>query len=72
MTNLITEKLKVDSSAIKYMVYNYDLSTLKVKFNYGGEYTYFKVSTDEFISMKYAPSIGKHFNEKVKAKYEFI
>ena len=31
----LTEKLKVESDAIDYMEYDYDVNTLLVKFNYG-------------------------------------
>ena len=53
------------------MVYDYDMNTLTVKFNYGKEYMYFKVPSDTFISMKYSESIGKFFNKKIKKEYNF-
>jgi hypothetical protein len=67
----ITEKLQVESSAIDYMEYDYDINTLLVKFNYGKKYSYFKVPSDTFISMKYSESIGKYFNEKIRNDYNF-
>ena len=67
----LTEKLKVESDAIDYMKYDYDVNTLLVKFNYGGIYSYFKVPSDTFISMKYSDSIGKFFNEKIRNDYSF-
>mgnify|MGYP001195972285 FL=1 len=71
MRKYITEKLEVDSEAINHMIYDYDLNTLTVKFNYGKEYMYFKVPSDTFISMKYSESIGKFFNHKIKKQYNF-
>ena len=67
----LTEKLKVESDAIDYMEYDYDVNTLLVKFNHGGIYSYFKVPSDTFISMKYSDSIGKFFNEKIRNDYSF-
>ena len=67
----LTEKLKVESDAIDYMKYDYDVNTLLVKFNHGGIYSYFKVPSDTFISMKYSDSIGKFFNEKIRNDYSF-
>ena len=54
------------------MEYDYDINTLLVKFNYGKKYSYFKVPSDTFISMKYSESIGKYFNEKIRNNYSFI
>ena len=71
MRKYITEKIKVESDAIDYMVYDYDMNTLTVKFNYGKEYMYFKVPSDTFISMKYSESIGKFFNKKIKKEYNY-
>ena len=68
----LTEKLQVESSAIDYMEYDYDINTLLLIFNYGKKYSYFKVPSDTFISMKYSPSIGKYFNEKIRNNYSFI
>lgn len=67
----LTEKIQVESSAIDYMEYDYDLNTLLVKFNYGKKYSYYKVSSETFISMKYSDSIGKYFNKKIRNNHSF-
>ena len=70
MKNITYENVNVNSLAIKSLRYFTDTKLLMVKFNNDNNYGYKNVSWDTYISLKYADSIGKFFNAKIKNNYE--
>ena len=73
MIKLNKEVVYVNSMAISKAEYDYGNEILDLKFNDGKTYSYIGVSTNTFLSMKYAESIGKFINKHIiKAnKYEY-
>jgi hypothetical protein len=71
MTKINNEKLSVDSSAIITISYSYESNQLSVTFVNGKTYLFNKVQSDEFLSLKYAESIGKYFNRHIKNNYNY-
>ena len=59
MIKLNKEVVYVNSMAISKAEYDYGNEILDLKFNDGKTYSYIGVSTNTFLSMKYAESIGK-------------
>lgn len=70
------EYVAVESSNIRAIGYNPDLSILGVQFNNGMEYHYFNVPYTVFESLlqvsSSGESVGKYFNAKIRnSEYEY-
>lgn len=66
---------KVDSSNIEGLAYLSESKVLKIRFSGGGEYVYKNVEELQYKNIMNAKSIGKYFNDNIKAfpdKYKFI
>jgi len=70
MNKINYEHADVNSLAIKSLRYFTKPKLLMIKFNNDTNYGYKNVSWDTYISLKYADSIGKFFNSKIKNNYE--
>lgn len=65
----------VESSNIEGLAYLSESKILKIKFKGGGEYIYKGVEELQYKNIQNAKSIGKYFNDNIKAfpdKYKFI
>lgn len=63
-------KLKpVSSSSISHVGHDPQTQTLTVKFANGGLYHYDGVPASEHDALMSAPSVGKHFAERIRNKY---
>lgn len=65
----------VESSNIEGISYLSESKTLKIRFKGGGEYIYKGVEELQYKNIQNAKSIGKYFNDNIKAfpdKYKFI
>jgi hypothetical protein len=60
----------VTSSNIKSIGHDPQNRTLHVEFNSGKVYEYGGVSAGEHAALVNADSVGKHFNEHIKAHYQ--
>ncbi len=70
MNKITYEHAEVNSLAIRSLKYFTNKKLLMVKFNNDDNYGYKNVSWDTYISFKYADSIGKFFNSKIRNNYE--
>lgn len=71
--SILTEP--VESSNIEGISYLSESKTLKIRFKGGGEYIYRNVEELQYKNIQNAKSIGKYFNDNIKAfpdKYKFI
>lgn len=71
MNNIVTETIEIESSAITSVIYDYEGKKLYISFVSDIKYCYLDVPHDIFISLKYAESVGKYFNEFVKNDYDY-
>ena len=71
MIKINNEKVSVNSSAIITISYSYDDNSLSVTFVNGKTYLFSDVQSNEFLSLKYAESIGKYFNRHIKNNYNY-
>lgn len=62
----MSETVKVNSSAISEVTYNYDTHILTIQFVRGAKYDYPEVPPVEFEKLISAPSVGKYFNTTIK------
>lgn len=62
----MSETVKVDSSAISKVTYDYNTKILTIQFVRGAEYAYPGVPVTEFNNLISAPSVGKYFNAHIK------
>jgi hypothetical protein len=69
--NIAKEKITVNSSAIISILYSYDEKELTVQFVNNKRYLFKEVNINDFISLKYAESIGKYFNRHIKNNYNY-
>lgn len=69
--NIAKEKITVNSSAIISILYSYDEKELTVQFINNKRYLFKEVNINDFISLKYAESIGKYFNRHIKNNYNY-
>ena len=63
----MSKTVKVESSAISEVTYDYDTKTLTIQFVRGAEYDYPNVPEEEFNNLVSAPSVGKYYNQHIKA-----
>ena len=59
---IMSETVKVNSSAISEVTSNYDTHVLTIQFVRGAEYDYPEVPAIEFKNLISAPSVGKYYN----------
>lgn len=62
----MSETVKVNSSAISEVTYNYDTHVLTIQFVRGAEYDYPEVPATEFKNLVSAPSVGKYYNAHIR------
>jgi hypothetical protein len=67
MTNLIKDKINVNSAAIKLAEYNYKTNELTLTFINDRQYLYKSVEPFVFEGMRNAESIGKFINTHIKS-----
>jgi hypothetical protein len=67
MTNLIKDKINVNSAAIKLAEYNYKTNELTLTFINDRQYLYKSVEPFVFEGMRNAESIGKFINKHIKS-----
>lgn len=60
------ETIKVNSTAISEVTYDYNTHILTIQFVRGAEYAYPDVPVTEFQKLVSAPSVGKYFNTHIK------
>lgn len=65
-------KVIIDSTNIKEVEYFPETSTLTVVFKNGSVYDYLDVSVQDYISLLYSSSKGKHFAEHIRTKKKFV
>lgn len=61
------ETIKVNSTAISEVSYDKDTQILRIQFIRGTEYDYPNVPEKEFRNLVSAPSVGKYYNQHIKA-----
>lgn len=61
--------MKVKSSTLNQIEYDYETHTLQVEFRQGSIYKYFEVPEEAYESLIQAESIGKYFNSNIKRQY---
>ena len=64
-------RVKVESSTIAEIGFDYENKTLEVKFNKGAVYHYFDVPDHEVFYLIFAKSIGSHFMGKIAKVYKY-
>jgi KTSC domain len=64
------QRQAVKSSVILSVGYDARSATLEVRFRNGRLYEYFGVPPEEVRALLTADSVGKYFNEVIKAKYQ--
>lgn len=65
----------IESSNIEGLAYLAESKILKIRFSGGGEYIYKNVEELQYKNIMNAKSIGKYFNDNIKAfpdKYQFV
>lgn len=60
----------VKSSQIASVGYDATTKTMEIKFKTGGHYSYPGVTPDVHAKFMAAESIGKHFSQHIRGKYE--
>lgn len=60
----------VESSTIKALGYNAENLELHVQFKSGHYHVYRGVSPAQYTAFKTAESLGKHFHERIKGRFE--
>ncbi len=61
----------VSSSNISSIGYDENASILEIEFSDGIIYQYFGVSSQVFVSLKTACSIGSYFHKHIKQNYQY-
>lgn len=61
----------VSSSNINSIGYDENASILEIEFKDGGVYQYFGVSSQTFVSLKTAISVGSYFHKHIKPNYRY-
>lgn len=62
----------VKSSTIKSIAYDYGMQRMEVKFHKSGTYVYEDFPHQEYEKLMNADSLGTHFNNNIKGKFETI
>ncbi len=65
------EHKPVKSSNIDSIAYDPDTSEMQVRFRGGGTYSYAKVPQTVVDGLMNADSVGSHFHQHIKGKYDF-
>ena len=65
------ERLRVESSNLESVGYDYKLGTLEIEFKVGSVYQYFNVPASDFDQLMATPSKGSYFDEHIKNNYQF-
>ena len=66
------KRLRVNSSVIRSLGYDYTTSTLEVEFKTGQLYRYRPVPRAKFNALKGAESKGRYFNANIRDRFPFI
>jgi len=67
----IMDRIAIDSSVITALTYDELAETLRVEFRSGRIYLYSAVPLTAYQSLINAPSVGAHFNRKVRDRYRY-
>ena len=62
---------RVDSSAVVSVGYDKKRRILEVEVEGGAVYQYLDVPAREYFALVSAESVGRYYNEQIKAGYEF-
>jgi hypothetical protein len=62
---------KVKSSTIESVGHNPDTNTMRIRFNNGVEYDYFKMNAEQHAAFVGAESVGSYFHANIKGKFEY-
>lgn len=62
----------VESSQIKALGYEPETQTLAVQFNNGATYQYADVPEYQWEALRSADSVGRHFAQSIKGRYETL
>lgn len=65
------ERIEVESSNIKAIWYNKDISILEIEFTNNSVYQYLEVPEDEYIGIMNADSHWKYLNSNIKPFYKY-
>lgn len=65
MNNAI-EMIRVTSSNVYSIGYNFDKKSVIVEFHDGSQYEYYNVSEREFLALRDADSVGKYLDQNYK------
>jgi hypothetical protein len=62
---------RVDSSAVVSVGYDRKRRVLEVEVEGGAVYQYLDVPAREYFALVSAESVGRYYNQRIKAEYEF-
>lgn len=62
---------RVESSAVVSVGYDKARRVLEVEIDGGAVYQYFDVPAREYFALVSADSIGRYYNQQIKANYDF-
>lgn len=62
---------RVDSSAVASVGYDRKRHVLEVEVEGGAIYQYLDVPAREYFALVSADSVGRYYNQQIKANYEF-
>ena len=62
---------RVDSSAVVSVGYDQKRRLLEVEIDGGAIYQYLDVPAREYFALVSADSVGRYYNQRIKAEYEF-
>jgi hypothetical protein len=63
---------RVDSSAVVSVGYDKKRRVLEVEVEGGAVYQYLDVPAREYFALVSAESVGRYYNQRIKADYEFL
>ncbi|MBX9597065.1 MAG: KTSC domain-containing protein [Burkholderiales bacterium] len=65
MTNKV-EMIRVSSSNVHSVGYNFDIKSVIVQFLDGSQYEYYNISEKEFLALRDANSVGQYLDQYYK------
>jgi len=65
------KRIKIESSSIKSIGYDWEWSRLEVEFTRGAVYRYEKVYPETVCHLLFADSIGRYFSKHIAINYKY-